>query len=95
MWTAGRSPSGAALPYGLGWFVEEHQGEQLLWHTGLWEGQYSALYLKVPARKLTLILLANSDDIVRVPPGTYQLTHPDGELFLTSRQDGWVRALVP
>lgn len=63
MWTAGRSPSGAALPYGLGWFVEEHQGEQLLWHTGLWEGQYSALYLKVPARKLTLILLANSDGL--------------------------------
>ncbi len=63
MWTAARSPSGAALPYGLGWFVEEHEGEQLLWHTGLWEGQYSALYLKVPARRLSLILLANSDGL--------------------------------
>ncbi|MCC7323279.1 MAG: hypothetical protein IT358_05600, partial [Gemmatimonadaceae bacterium] len=37
----------------------------LAWHTGLWDGQYSALYLKVlgetPAERLTLILLANSD----------------------------------
>jgi len=63
MWTAGRSHSGELLPYGIGWFVEEHEGEQLLWHTGLWEEKYSALYLKVPARKLTLILLANSDGL--------------------------------
>jgi CubicO group peptidase (beta-lactamase class C family) len=63
MWTATRSASGDLLPYGLGWFVETHQGEQLLWHTGLWEGQYSALYLKLPARRLTLILLANSDGL--------------------------------
>jgi CubicO group peptidase (beta-lactamase class C family) len=51
------------LPYGIGWFVEEHEGEELLWHTGLWEEKYSALYLKVPARKLTLNLLANSDGL--------------------------------
>jgi CubicO group peptidase (beta-lactamase class C family) len=63
MWTQGRSPSGAALPYGIGWFVKEHAGERLLWHTGLWEGAYSALYLKVPQRRLTLILLANSDGL--------------------------------
>lgn len=63
MWTAGRSPSGTLLPYGIGWFIEEHWGEQLLWHTGLWEGKYSALYLKLPQRKLTLILLANSDGL--------------------------------
>ena len=63
MWSAGRSPSGAALPYGVGWFVQEHGGELLLWHSGLWEGAYSALYLKAPARHLTLILLANSDGL--------------------------------
>lgn len=63
MWTAGRSPSGEALPYGLGWFVQTHAGEPLLWHSGLWEGAYSALYLKAPGRRLTLILLANSDGL--------------------------------
>jgi CubicO group peptidase (beta-lactamase class C family) len=63
MWTAGRAPDGRALPYGLGWFVNDFQGEKLLWHTGLWEGAYSALYLKIPGRDLTLILLANSDGL--------------------------------
>lgn len=63
MWTAGRSPDGAALPYGLGWFVASPEGEKLVWHTGLWDGAYSALYLKVPGRNLTLILLANSEGL--------------------------------
>ena len=49
MWSAGRSPSGEPLPYGLGWYVQEYGGEPLLWHAGLWEGAYSALYLKAPA----------------------------------------------
>jgi len=65
LWTPGRAPSGAALPYGLGWFLEEYGGRRLAWHTGLWEGRYSALYLKVlgdaPGERLTLVLLANSD----------------------------------
>ncbi|MBL0170327.1 MAG: beta-lactamase family protein [Gemmatimonadaceae bacterium] len=60
-----RTPSGASLPYGLGWFLAEHEARRLAWHTGVWEGQYSALYLKVlsdrPTERVTLILLANSD----------------------------------
>lgn len=63
MWSAGRSPSGTVLPYGLGWFVQTYSDETLLWHSGLWEGAYSALYLKVPSRHITLILLANSDGL--------------------------------
>ena len=63
MWTAGVAPSGAVLPYGIGWFVQELNGERLLWHSGVWEGAYSALYLKAPNRRLTLILLANSDGL--------------------------------
>ncbi len=63
MLTANRSPTGTVLPYGLGWYVQDHAGEQLFWHTGLWEGAYSALYLKAPERRLTLILLANSDGL--------------------------------
>lgn len=63
MWTPTRANSGVELPYGLGWFVRHHDDERLLWHTGLWEGAYSALYVKVPARRLTLILLANSDGL--------------------------------
>jgi CubicO group peptidase (beta-lactamase class C family) len=51
------------FPYGLGWFVRTVRGESLLWHTGLWESAYSALYLKLPERGLSLILLANSDGL--------------------------------
>lgn len=63
MWRAGRSPSGAVLPYGIGWFVQEVDGRRTVWHTGLWEKAYSALYLKLPDEGLTLILLANSEGL--------------------------------
>ncbi|MBC7841929.1 MAG: beta-lactamase family protein [Gemmatimonadaceae bacterium] len=65
LWSPTQAPSGQVLPYGLGWFLGTHAGRRVVWHTGLWEGRYSALYLKVlgdtPAERLTLILLANSD----------------------------------
>jgi CubicO group peptidase (beta-lactamase class C family) len=67
LWTPMRAPSGVVLPYGLGWFLADYKGRRLAWHTGLWEGQYSALYLKVlnstAGERLTLILLANSDGL--------------------------------
>lgn len=58
-----RSASGAALPYGLGFFVQEYGGRKLAWHSGWWEKAYSAIYLKVPEERLTLILLANSEGL--------------------------------
>ena len=58
-----RSSNGEALPYGLGWYVQEYQGHTLVWHTGWWEDAYSALYLKIPASNLSLIILANSEGV--------------------------------
>ena len=58
-----RSIDGEALPYGLGWFVQEYRGHTLIWHSGWWEDAYSALYLKIPSLELTLILLANSEGV--------------------------------
>ena len=63
MWRPGRSTSGEVLPYGIGWYVEQVDGRRLVWHTGLWEKQYSALYVKLPDERLTLILLANSEGL--------------------------------
>ncbi|MEJ7811511.1 MAG: serine hydrolase domain-containing protein [Gemmatimonadaceae bacterium] len=63
LWTPARTPSGATLPYGIGWYVQSYQGRRLLWHSGWWEQAYSALYLKVPDRRLTVILLANSEGL--------------------------------
>lgn len=60
-WTPFLSNAGKRLPYGLGWFVEEYRGERLVWHSGNWGSGFSALYVKLPARNLSMILLANSE----------------------------------
>ena len=59
-WTNARSSTTSLeLPYGLGWFIQNVNGVRVVWHYGQWS-QYSALYIKIPERRLTLILLANS-----------------------------------
>jgi CubicO group peptidase (beta-lactamase class C family)/pimeloyl-ACP methyl ester carboxylesterase len=54
------STDGHALPYGVGWFSQDHGGERLVWHYGYGNAD-SALLLRVPRQKLTLVALANSD----------------------------------
>ena len=58
---------GASFPYGLGWFVQRVNGARIIWHYGQWQ-QYSALYIKVPEQRLTLILLANSGGLGEAYP---------------------------
>jgi CubicO group peptidase (beta-lactamase class C family) len=53
----------SGMPTGLGWFVQTYNGETLYWQFGNTPGAYSSLILKVPSRRLTLILLANSDGL--------------------------------
>jgi len=55
--------NGATIPTGLGWFVQTYQGEKLVWAFGHSPDAFSSLILKIPARRLTLILLANSDGL--------------------------------
>jgi CubicO group peptidase (beta-lactamase class C family) len=64
LFTPATAPDGAALPYAYGWYVQEYRGETLYWHAG-WDDEagFSALYLKVPNRNLTLILLANGEGL--------------------------------
>jgi CubicO group peptidase (beta-lactamase class C family) len=67
-WTlplAGDTPfnTPSAPRMGLGWFVQQHQGEPLVWHFGHAPDTGSALVLKLPRRQVTLILLANSDGL--------------------------------
>lgn len=63
MMAPARSSNGAALPYALGWYVQEYEGHTLVWHSGWWEDAYSALYLKIPSLNLTFIVLANSEGV--------------------------------
>ena len=58
------TPKGKAIQYGLGWFVKDYKGVKVVWHTGWWNG-YSALFLKIPEKDLTFIILANSQDLSR------------------------------
>jgi CubicO group peptidase (beta-lactamase class C family) len=52
---------GVIAPMGLGWFVQRHRDERVVWHFGLVANAYSSLIVKLPERRLTFILLANSD----------------------------------
>jgi CubicO group peptidase (beta-lactamase class C family) len=61
MFTPSRRADGAALPYGLGWFVETVGGHRVAWHYGWFPPTVSALYVKLPDLGLTFILLSNSD----------------------------------
>ena len=54
---------GEPLPTGLGWFVQNYQGEKLVWQFSQVSDVYSAIVVKIPARRLTLILLANSNGL--------------------------------
>jgi CubicO group peptidase (beta-lactamase class C family) len=51
------------LPTGLGWFVQDHRGDPIVWQFGVVTGGYSSLLVKAPNRGITLILLANSDGL--------------------------------
>ena len=62
-WTNAVGRDRATLPTGLGWFVQKYNAETVVWHFGLTPNGYSSLILKLPAKRLTLILLANSDGL--------------------------------
>lgn len=66
--------NGVATPFGMGWFVQTYQGERLVWQFGHSPDAYSGLILKVPGRRLTLILLANSDGL------SAPFSLPDGDI---------------
>lgn len=61
-WTPATSPGGEVFPYGLGWFATDYKGVRIIWHYGYWTAS-SALVIKVPARNLTFVLLANTDGL--------------------------------
>jgi CubicO group peptidase (beta-lactamase class C family) len=72
-WRAAIGADGQPVPTGLGWFVQTYRTQPVVWHFGYVPNAYSALIIKLPARRLTLILLANSDALV----APYQLSLGD------------------
>lgn len=60
-----KTKKGIELPYALGWFVqkEPQTNTKIIWHYGYWDNSFSSLYIKLPEKALTLIILANSDGL--------------------------------
>jgi len=53
------------MPTGLGWFVQNYNNEPLIWQFDFTRDVSSSLIVKLPARDLTFIVLANSDGLTR------------------------------
>jgi CubicO group peptidase (beta-lactamase class C family) len=84
-WAPAHGPAGTWLPTGLGWFVQSYRGVPVVWQFGVTPNAYSALVVKVPSRRVTLILLANSDGLAK--PSTLSAgdvtVSPFARLFLS------------
>jgi CubicO group peptidase (beta-lactamase class C family) len=83
-WSAPWNSAGVSLPHGAGWFVQYYNGEQVVWQFGMSENASSSLVITLPARGLTLILMANSDGLVRLysPTNGDVSVSPFAKLFL-------------
>lgn len=75
---------GEPLPHGTGWFVQSYNGEKVVWQFGMTEDASSSLMITLPARGLTLIMMANSDGLVKLySPANGDITlSPFARLFL-------------
>jgi CubicO group peptidase (beta-lactamase class C family) len=83
-WSAPVDRAGQPLPHGIGWFVQSYNGDPVLWQFGLGDSASSSLVVTLPNRGLTLILLANSDGLVKpfsLEAGRLTAS-PFGRLFL-------------
>ncbi len=59
MWSPAIFGNGS-MPTGLGWFVQTTSNERLVWQFSLLPDAGSGIWLRIPNKHLTLILLANS-----------------------------------
>jgi CubicO group peptidase (beta-lactamase class C family) len=64
-WTSPVGRLGQLLPHGIGWFVQTYRGERVVWQFGVTDNGASSLLVTVPARGTSMILLANSDGLVK------------------------------
>lgn len=82
-WSTPSTPSLQSLPHGLGWFVQSYNGQPVVWQFGVSEAS-SSFWITLPSRRLTMILLANSDGLVKpfvLAPGDV-LASPFARVFL-------------
>ncbi|HXE80440.1 MAG TPA: serine hydrolase domain-containing protein [Vicinamibacterales bacterium] len=68
VWQTSVGSSPQPLPHGLGWFTSIYNGRAVAWQFGVTDGASSSLIVSVPAQRMTMVLLANSDGLVRPFP---------------------------
>jgi CubicO group peptidase (beta-lactamase class C family) len=77
IFTPNKTSDGKLTPYGLGWFVEHYKGLDYYWHYGQTSPGESGIFCKVPSKRLTVVVLANTDKLsTPFPLG-------DGDLFMS------------
>jgi CubicO group peptidase (beta-lactamase class C family) len=64
-WRPPVGANGRPLPHGMGWFVQTYSGEPVVWQFGAGSNASSSLVMTLPGRGITLVLLANSDGLVK------------------------------
>ena len=64
-WRGVAGAGGQPLPHGLGWFVQSYNGNRIVWQYGVSDNGSSSLVITIMPRGMTLVLLANSDGLVR------------------------------
>lgn len=58
--------------YGLGWFLKDYRGKQMVWHTGGYSGMLSAVAL-IPDEKLGVVILTNGLKGIYTPLVNYTI----------------------
>ena len=51
-WTAPADRDGRTLPHGMGWFVQNYNGEKIVWQFGQGDNASSSLVVIVPGRRI-------------------------------------------
>ena len=55
--------TGEKIDYAGGLFVQSHQGEKMVQHSGAWGG-FRSLFFRFPDRKVSLVILTNAPDVL-------------------------------
>lgn len=55
--------TGDSIPYGLGWFVHRIDNTKIVWHYGWQPKAYSGLYIKIPGKNQSIIILSNCENL--------------------------------
>ena len=63
MWRPPHEVSGDKADYAYGWWTQNWNGKQLVWHGGWWPDAYAGFLLKVPEEGLTLVAFGNTDGV--------------------------------